>query len=291
MMNLMIGIALGILLTVPLVMLAARRTERRVRLLERRTRTAERLAEIGTMTSGLAHEIKNPLSTIGLNAQLIQEDMRDMAQALPDDEASGDHMRRIQRRFDGLTRETQRLRDILEDFLRFAGRMKLDLAPTNINDLVTELSDFFAAQAQASGLQLRTQLTPGALTAPADGSLIKQALLNLLINASQAMVEARQQNKPHGGASELLIRTEKVRVLNQDEVRIHVIDTGPGIADDHREKIFRPYFSTKRGGTGLGLPTARRIIEEHHGSLTVHGEPGRGTDFIISLPVTPPVDG
>lgn len=285
-MLLMTGIGIGVLLTVPVVMFAARRTERRVRLLERRARTAERLAEIGTMTSGLAHEIKNPLSTIGLNAQLIQEDLRDISHTLPADDPSQDHMRRIQRRFDSLTRETQRLRDILEDFLRFAGRMKLDLAPTDINDLVNELADFFSAQAQASGMQLRTQLAGGPLVVPADASLLKQALLNLLINALQAMSDARQQNKPHGGASELLIRTEKVRVLNQDEVRIHVTDTGPGIVPEQREKIFQPYFSTKRGGTGLGLPTARRIIEEHHGSLTFHTEPGRGTDFVIGLPAS-----
>ena len=279
-----IGIGVGVLATVPVVMLAARRTERRVRLLEGRARTAERLAEIGTMTSGLAHEIKNPLSTIGLNAQLIQEDLRDVAQSLPNEPALQDHMGRIQRRFDSLTRETHRLRDILEDFLRFAGRMKLDLAPADINELVNELSDFFSAQANASNIHIRTQLADSPLIVPADGSLLKQALLNLLINASQAMVEARQGKTPHGGANELLLRTEAVRVLNQNEVRIHVTDTGPGISKEEQEKIFQPYFSTKRGGTGLGLPTARRIIEEHHGSLTFISEPGRGTDFTISLP-------
>lgn len=284
MMLFVMGIGVGVLATVPVVMFAARRTERRVRLLEGRARTAERLAEIGTMTSGLAHEIKNPLSTIGLNAQLIQEDLRDVAQSLPDEPETQDHIGRIQRRFDSLTRETHRLRDILEDFLRFAGRMKLDLAPADINDMVNELSDFFSAQANASGLHIRTQLASDPLTAPADVSLLKQALLNLLINASQAMVDARNANQPHGGANELLLRTESVRVLNQNEVRIHVTDTGPGIARDQQDKIFQPYFSTKRGGTGLGLPTARRIIEEHHGSLTFISEPGRGTDFTISLP-------
>lgn len=286
MMYFVTGFAFGILATVPLIMFAARRTERRVRLLEGRARTAERLAEIGTMTSGLAHEIKNPLSTIGLNAQLIQEDLRDVVHSLPDERAPQEHMGRIQRRFDSLTRETQRLRDILEDFLRFAGRMNLDLAPADVNDLVNELSDFFSAQANASGIHIRTQLADGPLVAAADVSLLKQALLNLLINASQAMVEARNAKTPHGGANELLLRTETVRVMNQDEVRIHVTDTGPGIQKEQQDKIFQPYFSTKRGGTGLGLPTARRIIEEHHGSLTFITEPGRGTDFTISLPAT-----
>jgi signal transduction histidine kinase len=283
----LLAMGCGILAMTPLVVWAARRTERRVRLLERRARTAERLAEIGTMTSGLAHEIKNPLSTIGLNAQLIQEDLHDVAAALPDEAGPREHMGRIQRRFDALNRETRRLRDILEDFLRFAGRMKLDLAPADLNELVNELADFFLAQANASDIHLRTQLCDGPLIAPADVSLLKQALLNLVINAGQAMVEARNTPKPHGGASELLIRTERVRIMNQLEARIHIIDTGPGIPPEHLDKIFQPYFSTKHGGTGLGLPTARRIVEEHHGQLTCHSVPGKGTEFILSLPANP----
>lgn len=283
----LVAMACGMLVVLPWVVWLIRKTEYRVRLMERRARSAERLAEIGTMTSGLAHEIKNPLSTIGLNAQLIQEDLHEVAQNLPDQVQLREHIGRIERRFGSLNREASRLRDILEDFLKFAGRMKLDLAPVNLNDLINELADFFLAQAQMSGIQVRTQLSIEPLIIQADVSLLKQALLNLMINATQAMVEARSNHRHHGGASELLIRTEKIRVLNQNEARIHIIDTGPGIPVDQQEKIFQPYFSTKSGGTGLGLPTTRRIIDEHHGTINCYSEVGRGTEFSINLPMNP----
>jgi signal transduction histidine kinase len=277
-----IGLSLGILLTVPLALWAARRTERRVRRLERRAQAAERLAELGTLTGGLAHEIKNPLSTVNLNVQLLQEDLREVMHEFPTGSPMQERLARTQRRIDSLTREVQRLRDILEDFLRFAGRLKLDLHPTDVNAVITELVDFFAPQAQAAKVNLRTQLASPA-EAPADAALLKQALLNLLINGVQAMDECRGKDVPHGGCNELIIRTERRKNLGQEEVLIHVIDTGPGIAAEKIEKIFQPYFTTKKGGTGLGLPTARRIIEEHGGSISVHSEPGRGTDFCITL--------
>ncbi len=133
----------------------------------------------------------------------------------------------------------------------------------------------------------RTQLAADPAEAAIDAGLVKQALLNLLINAAQAMQEAREKQRPHGGANELILRTENARHLGDDEVHIHVTDTGPGIPEEHRQKIFQPYFSTKRGGSGLGLPTTRRIAEEHGGRLDLHAAPGRGTDFNLCLPVEP----
>ena len=280
-----IGLAAGVLLTIPMAIWTRRRTERRVRLLERRAQSAERLAELGTLTGGLAHEIKNPLSTINLNVQLLQEDLREIVRDLPADAPVTERLARTQRRIDSLTREIQRLKDILDDFLRFAGRVKLDLHPTDINAMVSELADFFAPQAQAAKVNIRTQLTAAPSMVPADTALLKQALFNLLINGTQAMEEARSAGVPTGGCNELILRTERGRSLGQEELHIHVTDTGPGIAPDRAGKIFQPYFTTKKGGTGLGLPTARRIIEEHGGSITVHSEPGRGSDFRVTLPV------
>ncbi len=204
---LLFGFGVGVLITVPLAMVAARRTALRVRRLERRALSAERLAELGTLTGGLAHEIKNPLSTINLNVQLLQEDLTEIAKQVPADSPIIDRFGRTRRRIEALSREIQRLRDILEDFLRFAGRVKLDLAPTNINHVMGELADFFAPQAQAAGVQLRAQLAANPATVPADGALLKQALLNLLINAVHAMTEARQAGTPHGGCNELILRT------------------------------------------------------------------------------------
>lgn len=293
---LFIGLGIGTLLAIPLAAGWGRRTERRVRHLEQRARAAERLAELGTLTGGLAHEIKNPLSTVGLNVQLLQEDVRDLAQ---DPGLSANHhdgLGRVQRRLESLSRETQRLRDILEDFLRFAGRVELDTQPTDLHQMIGELIDFFEPQAREAHINLRTQLAAENATVNADAPLLKQAMLNLLINAVQAMQLAKEKKQPHGGANELIVRTERARAARStmgtgstagiagNELRIHVTDTGPGMTPEIAAKVFQPYFSTKRGGTGLGLPTSRRIVEEHHGHLTVHADPGRGTNFTITLP-------
>ncbi len=281
---LFLGVSLGVLGSIPLAGVWGRRTERRVRQLERRARAAQRLAELGTLTGGLAHEIKNPLSTVGLNVQLLQEDVQELAGETGLGASQQDGLGRVQRRLGSLRRETLRLRDILEDFLRFAGRVELAPKPTNIHEVIDELADFFEPQAREAGVNLRTQLAAAEPVISADAPLLKQALLNLLINASQAMAQAREEGKPHGGASELIIRTERGKALGGEELRIHITDTGPGMPPEVAAKVFQPYFSTKRGGTGLGLPTSRRIIEEHGGQINVHSDPGRGTDFTITLP-------
>lgn len=279
-----IGFAAGIAATIPLVYFASRRTGRTVRRAEERRRANERLAEIGRMTSGLAHEIKNPLSTVNLNVQLLEENLRDIARHVEDeDDPLAESVAAIERRFKSLRRETDHLRDILEDFLRFAGRMKLAREPVDVDAMVDEMVDFFAPQAAAAQVNLRNVTSGGQIIAELDAGLIKQALLNLLINAVQAMEAARADADPHGGCDELIIRTE----LQRDSALIHVIDTGPGIPADAVDSLFEPYYSTKKGGTGLGLPTSRRIVEEHGGSLTFHTEPGRGTDFTITVPLKP----
>ena len=225
-----VGFGCALILALPLIISASRRTERRVRRLERRARAAERLAELGTLTGGLAHEIKNPLSTVGLNLQLLRE-------SLDEAELEEPHAGRLQRRLDAVSGETERLRGILEDFLSFAGRMNLDRHPINPNAVIEELIDFYAPQAEASGVQLRPQLDPRVGEIPLDRTLFKQALLNLLINASQAMVESRYGDQAHGGATALIILTEPA----PDEVRVHVIDTGPGIDDKTARRMFQPF--------------------------------------------------
>ena len=281
-----VGVATGVLLAIPLAAMAARRVARRVRRLEQRALATRRLAELGTLTGGLAHEIKNPLSTVGLNLQLLQEDLADLGGLLANDGDAHERLGRIQRRFGSLQRETSRLREILEDFLQFAGRVRLDRVPTDVNGLIEELCDFFTPQAQAAGVRLRTQLARPAPTVQIDPALFKQALLNLMINACQAMGEHPGGAAQGAAEHELIIRTERVRSLGAPEdLQVHIIDTGPGMDGQTRERVFQPYFSGKRGGTGLGLPTARRVIEEHGGTVTVYSEPGRGSDFLISLPM------
>jgi signal transduction histidine kinase len=279
------GLSAGLLLSLPAAWVWTRRNAARVRRLEQRTRDSEHLAELGMMTSGLAHEIKNPLSTVGLNTQLIQEDLDDIERQLSDSQGDeAERVGKVRRRLQTLHREVDRLREILEDFLQFAGRFELEKESADLNTVVDQLTDFFEPQATEAGVRLRCDLANQPVSTHADVGLLKQALLNLLINACQAMVQAREKNLPHGGADELLIRTARGRDGKAPTVEIHVTDTGPGMTPQVIKQIFQPYFSTKRGGTGLGLPTTRRIVQEHGGQLHVHSEPGRGSDFTITLP-------
>jgi signal transduction histidine kinase len=257
------GLITGLLSSAAVGGAAAVISYRRFVRLERRARQAERLAELGTLTGGLAHEIKNPLSTVQLNLQLLEEDL--------DPKEPG--QQRVINRLRTVQREAGRLRETLDDFLRFAGKIELDRKPTDVNELLEELVDFFSPQAQLQRVQLRLQKHEAPLVVPLDPRLVKQAVLNLLINALQAM--------PHGG--ELILSASKM----DKEARIDVIDTGPGISPEATQNIFKAYYSTKRGGTGLGLAISQRIAQEHGGSLTIESELGKGSDFTLHLPLTP----
>ncbi len=257
-----------------------RRQVSRVRAAERRARQAERMAEIGAMTGGLAHEIKNPLSTIGLNAQLLVEGIQELG--LAHEESS-----RLLNRTKALQRETERLRGILQDFLEFAGQIHLEKREHDLNAMVAELADFYSPEAERQGVRIRTELAPGPIAASVDIKAVKQALLNLMINATQAMEGIVAGEKP----KELVLRTRVGRsgeagtdVGTGRVAELHVIDTGPGIDPGTLAQVFKPYFTTKSGGSGLGLPTSRRLIDEHGGRITVQSEVGKGSDFAVVLP-------
>lgn len=229
------------------------------------------------MTRGLAHEIKNPLSTIGLNVQLLTEAVQDL-------EIADEERDPVVRRLGALGREAERLRGILTDFLEYAGELRIEPKMADLNATVDELVDFFLPQAEQGGVRLRADLAAGGVPAWMDPSHLKQAVLNLLLNAVQAMAKTAP-----GPPRELIIRTRAAADPERNPVALlHVIDTGPGIPSDSRARIFDPYFTTKSGGSGLGLPTSRRIIEAHGGTLQVHSEPGRGTDFVVTLPARAP---
>lgn len=277
--GIVIGIALTLAVGYPVARMVVRGQTLRARLAERQARDAQRMAEIGAMTGGLAHEIKNPLSTIGLNAQLLGESIGELE---IDDRDKG----RLLRRIDALRREVERLRDILQDFLKFAGNVRIETRPTDLNTAVEELADFYMPQAASMGVRLRTDLAPGPLTAPLDAPHFKQALLNLMINATQAM-ETRGAPMPDSRPKELILRTCAAAPRVKTGLpgwEIHVIDTGPGIAPEVVERLFTPYFTTKSGGSGLGLATSKRLIEEHGGTISVESRVGAGSDFIIRVP-------
>lgn len=257
-----IGLICGIILCLLVGGSAAWIGYRRLLDAQARAQQNQRLAELGTVTGGLAHEIKNPLSTIQLNLQLLLEDIR------PDDPLHG----RFSKRISTVQREASRLKEILDDFLRYAGRMELQPHRVELNGLLDELVDFLSPQAQLQRVQIRLRRSPEPVYADLDPRLIKQALLNLMLNGMQAMGE-------NGGDLILSVAADS------SNTTIEVIDTGRGMPEEVRAKMFQAYFSLRKGGTGLGLAMAKRIIEEHGGRISVCSEVGKGTDFRIVLPL------
>lgn len=237
---------------------------RRMNQLRDGSRQSARLAYLGSLAGGLAHEIKNPLSTLNINLQLLEEDL----------EKNDVSPKRISTRLEGLRREVKRLQEVLDDFLRFARGYDLHPAQESVNEVVDEVLDFVGPETRQKHINIIRGADANIKPVELDRNLIKQAFLNILINAEQAM--------PEGG--DLMVRT----VGEQDGARIEFTDTGTGISPENLGRIWDVYFSTKRGGTGLGLPTARRIIEEHHGSIEVHSEVGKGSCFTIRLPLRQP---
>ena len=221
------------------------------------------LESLSKLTGELAHEIKNPLSTLKINVHLVQEQLQK--------NTSDPNIQRALRKLDIIQKEANRLQNILDAFLQYIGKPELQLGYTDLNEVLSDLIDFYSPQAQIHGITLRFTLYGQPLTVQADADKVKQVLLNMFINAQQAM--------PDGG--DLMVQTDKVSGC----ARIRISDTGLGIAPDKQSRIFEPTFSTRSHGSGLGLATARKIIESHNGTVSVESEPGKGTAFTISLPL------
>lgn len=225
---------------------------------------AKKLAELSKVTGGIAHEIKNPLSTIKVNLQLISEDLSNSASK------EGDFSRSI-RKLAVVRKEADRLEQILNGFLRYADGMAPHLVSVDVNHLISDMVDFFTPQAYSHNVTMRQGLSEEKMICRIDENMLKQSVLNLFINAQQAM--------DNGG--ELIVRTYK----KQDKAVIEISDTGCGIPADRLEHLFDTYYSSRRHGSGLGLATTKKIIELHKGSISVSSQIGTGTSFLIELPV------
>jgi signal transduction histidine kinase len=221
----------------------------------------ELFEELNRLIGGLAHEIRNPLSTIKINLKLISEEL----------DKNDTKLARPLRKIAIVQKETDRLEHILDDFLRFAGKTELQPVITDLNEMVSDLVDFYMPQALSHSITMRFGPAKDRLMCRVDIVMFKQVLLNLFINAQQAM--------PAGG--ELIIKTYK----KSNDAIIEVGDTGTGIEPERIGKIFEPYVSYKPAGSGLGLSTAKKIIAQHDGSISVSSEIGKGTLFTISLPL------
>ncbi|NBR05040.1 MAG: two-component sensor histidine kinase [Planctomycetes bacterium] len=221
--------------------------------------------ELAELAGGFIHEIKNHLSTFGLNLQLLAEDFND-----PQTQRERRAFERVQR----LQNECERLVEVSNDFLRFSRIEELNLQPCDLLLILEELIDFFGPMARSSNIKVNRYLPSDLPAVYLDSEIFKQALLNLLLNAEQAM--------PKGG--EITIQA----IISPDNITLNLIDTGKGISQEGLDKIFKPFYSTRPGGTGLGLPTTKKIVEAHGGTIEVQSEPGKGTKFSIRLPLKIP---
>jgi len=214
---------------------------------------------LGRLAGGLVHEIKNPLSTLRINLTLLKEDL---AAAHPEEGG-------LRKRIEILESEVGRLDAVLSDFLRYAGMRRLERQPCDLRVLVGEMVEFLAPGFRRDGVELRAEVEP--LRADIDPALIKRALLNLLLNAQQAI---------EGGGK---VVVEGVR--EGEFARLDVRDDGKGIPEAEIQRVFEIYYSRSKAGSGLGLPTARRIVEEHGGRLELRSREGEGTIVTILLPL------
>jgi two-component system, sporulation sensor kinase E len=235
-------------------------TEKRAK--EARLRRAESLAALTTLTAGVAHEIKNPLASIGIHIELIRKAIggRQTVSAA-----------KVSENLEVIKEEVERLNRIVVDFLFAVRPMNTELVLDDPNRLVRELLEFMRFELEQAGVQVELQLQEPSPQIRLDEKYFKQALLNIVKNAIAAM--------PQGGR----LRVETVRKGNT--LQLKVSDTGVGIPEEILDKIFEPYFTTREFGSGLGLTLVYKIVKEHLGDIAVSSKPGEGTTFTLSFPI------
>jgi two-component system, sporulation sensor kinase E len=234
-------------------------TERRVK--EARLRRAESLAALTTLTAGVAHEIKNPLGSIGIHIQLIQKEMRGKEQI---------ETKEVEKYLNVIGEEVTRLNRVVLDFLFAVRPMDIKLEIANLNGVTKELLDFLRFELENARVTLEEELSE-IPEIQLDEKYLKQALLNVIQNALQAM--------PDGGR--LRVKT----YARGERVYIEITDTGIGIPEALVDKVFEPYYTTKEFGSGLGLTIVYKIIKEHLGEIFVNTKEGKGTTFGMSFPI------
>jgi two-component system, sporulation sensor kinase E len=235
-------------------------TEKRAR--EARLRRAESLAALTTLTAGVAHEIKNPLGSIGIHLELMKKEMNGKEQI---------ETRKVMENLLIIKEEVDRLNRIVVDFLFTVRPMNAELSYDDLNRVVQELLEFMRFELAEAGITLETEFMKPSPQILMDERYMKQAVLNLLKNAISAM--------PEGGT--LKVHTEQ----KGNEVALKISDTGVGIPEENMDKIFEPYFTTKDFGSGLGLTLVYKIVKEHLGDIEINSKVGEGTTINLSFPI------
>jgi two-component system NtrC family sensor kinase len=230
-------------------------------------RRAERLAAVGRISAQITHEIRNPLNAIGLNAELLQEEL----------EAASAPSREALQLVRAISREVDRLNGVAEEYLRFARPPTRQLVAQDLSEVVGSLLDFLSPELEAARIEVRRDLAGGLPPVRGDEAQLRAVFLNLLRNSREAM--------PQGGT--IAARTRRV----EGAVEIEVGDTGGGIPPGDLTRIFEPFYSTKERGTGLGLAFVQQVVREHGGTIRCESALGRGTTFTIRLPVADAEEG
>lgn len=224
------------------------------------TQLSKRVTALGRLTAGVAHEVKNPLNAMTIHLELLRQKLEKGA-PVPD----------VRAHADVIGQEIRRLDAVVQGFLKFARPEDMRLERVEVATLAADVTRTVRPEAEAAHVTVDTACPDPSLAVDADPTMLRQALMNLAVNAVQAM--------PHGGT--LRIQCENAR---DGRVLIRVRDTGQGIPADQLARIFDLYFTTKRGGSGIGLSMVFRTVQLHHGDIDVESTPGVGTTFTISLP-------
>ena len=220
---------------------------------------------LGRLLGRLAHEIRNPLSSLDIHVQLLEEDLAAFAP---------ETRKPLDSRLEIIRGELHRLESIVERFLRLAGPSALDLEPVELPRIVTHVCELLRAEASTRQIEITAQIEPHLPRIAADPVRLTQALMNLVINAVQAV---GKNDRVEVGAA---------KSVAGDALVLRVQDNGPGIPADKLEEIFDPYFTTKPEGIGLGLWIARQIAVAHGGSLRTENAPAHGAIFTLWLPLS-----
>ncbi len=227
-----------------------------------RDRSAELDSVVATLAAGIAHEVRNPLNAVQINLRILEEEVRQLE---PHPTAQ------VHTLLAKIANEIRSLDNFVAEFLRFARPPKPRLETLSVRELLTDLVTFIGAEAGRRRTRLSLEADEGPATIAADPVQLKHALLNLILNAFQACGAAGSVTIVTGGSG--------------DRLRIAVKDSGPGIPPDVLPRVFDAFFTTREGGTGLGLPITRRIAEEHGGTLTLACPSAGGTVATLELPV------
>jgi two-component system NtrC family sensor kinase len=221
----------------------------------------ERIAAVGQIAAGVTHEIKNPLNSLSINTQML---IKEFSKKLGTDSSAYESASLI--KF-----EINRINNILEEFVKFAKFPEPRFFDNDINQVISEVADLISESAKDANVNVKLSLDGNIPIIKLDARQFKEVIMNLSQNAFKSM--------PGGGTLE--IRTAKA----DKNIIIDIIDTGEGIREVDLEKIFKPFYSTREKGLGLGLPIVQRIVESHGGIVSCTSETGSGTTFKILLPV------